>query len=227
MTGMILSAARSNVRRLLDDNGQNKRYSDTAIDEALQAAISSCVSDYATGGGDAFDEEVTVVTSSAGLGTITGHTMLVRTVQVSNGSSMYTLEPQQRSDRRQLDQTARTLLVEIVREFQLPTTTTHPLIGVGATTSNTWMAFDQWVCSNAALLIGITDNDKRPGLERLEARFRASALKRDNNPSSFPLPDSEAYSLGYDGWWQRVGYVYSPSQTASTIQLVARDSAWL
>lgn len=227
MTGMILSAARSNVRRLLDDNGQNKRYSDTAIDEALQASISSCVSDYATGGGDAFDEEITVVTSSAGLGTITGSTMLVRTVQVSNGSSMYTLEPQQRSDRRQLDQTARTLLVEIVREFQLPTTPTHPLIGVGATTSNTWMAFDQWVCSNAALLIGITDNDKRPGLEKLEARFRASALKRDNNPSSFPLPDSEAYSLGYDGWWQRVGYVYSPSQTASTIQLVARDSAWL
>lgn len=227
MTGMILSAARSNVRRLLDDNGQNKRYSDTAIDEALQASISSCVSDYATGGGDAFDEEVTVVTSSAGLGTITGHTMLVRTVQVSNGSSMYTLEPQQRSDRRQLDQTARTLLVEIVREFQLPGNSAHPLIGVGSTTANTWMAFDQWVCSNAALLIGITDNDKRPGLEKLEARFRASALKRDNNPSSFPLPDSEAYSLGYDGWWQRVGYVYSPSQTASTIQLVARDSAWL
>jgi len=227
MTGMTLSAARSNVRRLLDDNGQNKRYTDAAIDEALQAAISSCVSDYATGGGDAFDVEVAVTTNSSGLGTITGSVMLLRTVQVTNGSSMYTLEPQQRSDRRQLDQTSRNLLVEVVREYQLPTTTTHPLIGEGATTANTWMAFDQWVCSNAALLIGITDNDKRPGLEKLEARFRASALKRDNNPSSFPLPDSEAYSLGYDGWWQRVGYVYSPSQTSSTIQLVARDSAWL
>ena len=227
MTGMTLLAARSNVRRLLDDNGQNKRYSDTAIDEALQASISSCVSDYATAGGDAFDTEVAVTTSTSGLGTITGHTLLVRTVQVTNGNTMYTLEPQLRSDRRQIDNTARNLLVELVREYQLPTTTSHPLIGSGATTANTWMAFDQWVCASAALLIGITDNDKRPGLEKLEARGRASALGRDNTPTSLPLPDSDAYTLGYDGWWQRLGYVYTANQNASTIQLVARDSAWL
>ena len=221
MAGLTLLQARANVRRLLDDDGSNNRYSDTAIDESLKVALSTCLSDYATSGGDAFDTEISI-TTVAGVGTLTGPLVLVRTVQVAVGQSFYTLEAQLRSDRRLADLSARDLRVLVVKDYQLSSTTSHPLVGESATAANTWFAFDQWVCANGALICGITDNDKRPGLEALEARMRGSVLNKENTPQSRPMPDSRQGQ----SWWSRLGFVYTAGAASPTISLVQRD-AWL
>jgi hypothetical protein len=215
-----LANARDAVRRLLDDNGANQRYTTASIDQSLQDAISSCVSDYVSEGGDAFDVEVSVVTV-AGLATLTGPLLCVHGVQISSGNTRQTVQPLLRSDRTLVDSSVRTLLVECVKDFVLPTNTAHPFIGDGATASNSWHAFDLWCFTHAALALGITDNDKRPGLVALEERQRRTSLRHKNTPSSRPLPDRDDPT-----WFPSLGYVYSASPTAPTLQLCSRDGAW-
>jgi hypothetical protein len=212
-----LATARDSVRRLLDDNGTNQRYTTSAIDQALQDALSCGLSDYASTGGDMFDVEVSVATV-AGLATLTGPLILVRTVQVSSGNSRHTVRPMRRTDRRFVDTSVRTLLVELVKDYVLPTNTAHPFVGDGATPANSWHGFDMWCFSHAALSLGITDNDKRPGLNDLEKRLRDAMLKRANTPSGRPLPDSEQRSF-----LPPLAYVYSANIASPTIQLVQCD----
>jgi hypothetical protein len=215
-----LATARDSVRRMLDDNGTNQRYSTGSIDLALQDALSCCLSDYVTNGGDAFDIEVSVVTV-AGVATLTGPLLCVRGVQISSGNTRQNVVAMQRSDRTLVDSSVRTLLVECVQDFVLPTNTAHPFVGNGATPANSWHGFELWCFAEAALVLGITDNDKRPGLEKLAERQRRDTLNRKNTPSSRPLPDRDDPS-----WFPALGYVYSPNITSPTLQLCSRDGAW-
>jgi len=215
-----LATARTTVRGLLDDNGTNQRYSNTAIDLALQDALSCCLSDYVSAGGDAFDIEVSVVTV-AGVATLTGPLLCVHGVQISSGNTRQNVVAMQRSDRTLVDASVRTLLVECVQDFVIPTNTAHPFVGNGATPANSWHGFELWCFAEAALVLGITDNDKRPGLVALEERQRRTALKHKNTPSSRPLPDRDDPS-----WFPSLGYVYTANLASPTIQLCSRDGAW-
>jgi hypothetical protein len=215
-----LASARTVVRELLDDSGSNQRWSNAVIDVALQDALSCCLSDYVAAGGDAFDIEVSV-TTVAGVATLTGPLLCVHGVQISSGSTRQNVQPMQRSDRRLVDSSVRTLLVECVQDFVIPTNTAHPYVGNGATAANSWHGFELWCFAEAALVLGITDNDKRPGLERLMERQRADAIKRKNTPSSRPLPDRDECN-----WFPSLGYVYSPNLAAPTLQLCSRDGSW-
>lgn len=215
-----LTSARDTVRRLLDDNGTNQRYSNANIDQALQDALSCCLSDYVSAGGDAFDIEVSV-TTVAGVATLTGPLLCVHGVQISSGSTRQNVQPMQRSDRRLVDSSVRALLVECVQDFVVPTNTAHPFVGNGATAANSWHGFELWCFAEAAMVLGITDNDKRPGLEKLAARQREDALKRRNTPSSRPLPDRDECN-----WFPSLGYVYSPNLLTPTLQLCSRDGSW-
>jgi hypothetical protein len=215
-----LATARDAVRRFLDDNGTNQRYATAAIDQSLQDAISSCVSDYVIEGGDAFDVEVSV-TTVAGVATLTGPLVCVRGVQISSGNTRQNVVAMQRSDRTLVDASVRTLLVDCVKDFVLPTNTAHPFIGDGVTGANSWHAFELWCFAHAALALGITDNDKRPGLMALEERQRRTALRHKNTPSSRPLPDRDDPS-----WFPALGYVYNANLSAPTLQLCSRDGSW-
>jgi hypothetical protein len=215
-----LATARDAVRRLLDDNGTNQRYSTANVDQALQDALSGCLSDYVSEGGDAFDVEVSVATV-AGLATLTGPLVCVRGVQISSGNTRQNVVALQRSDRTLVDASVRTLLVECVKDFVVPTNTAHPFVGDGATGANSWHAFELWCFANAAMVLGITDNDKRPGLVALEDRQRRTALKHKNTPSSRPLPDRDDPT-----WFPSLGYVYTAALSAPTIQLCSRDGSW-
>lgn len=226
MAGLTLAQARTRVANLLDD--PNKvRWSDAVIDISLQAALSQCLSDVVMAGCDVFDQEVSVTTDSTGLASLTGPLLAVRTVQVATApNNFYTVAPIVRRERQLLEAAVRNLVVEVVPDFQISTTSTHPLVGAGATAAATWPAFDQWVCAEAALLNGVFDNDSRKGLERMRDGLRKSAMDRINTPFSRPLPDAD-YSSSWISWWNRLGYVYSTHPTAPTLQLVMRDSAWV
>lgn len=226
MANLTLLQARARVGALLDDPNA-VRFSTTVIDISLQAALSACLSDAVAAGCDAFNTEVAVTTTSGGLATLTGPILRVVGCQVDNGSgSYYNVEPIERHERRLVEQAARNLLVHLVKDYQIPSDTSHPLVGDGATAANSWPAFDQWVCVEAALLTGIIDNDQRRNLERVRDSFRKSVMDRINTPFSRPLPDSEM-SAAYESWWNRLGYVYTPNLSAPTLQLVMKDSAWL
>jgi hypothetical protein len=225
MAGLTLAQARARVLDLLDDQN-GVRWSTTRLDVSLQAALSMCLSDAVVAGCDAFTMEVSATTTGAGLATLTGPLLRVGTVQVSSGSgTYYSVAPLVRDDRRILEQSARSLIIEVVKDYQIPTDTAHPLVGEGATAAATWPAFDQLVCVEAAMLCGIMDNDRRNGIEKMRDSLKASVMARINTPFSRPLPDAEV-ALAWPSWWDRLGYVYTPHPTAPTIQLAAKDSAW-
>lgn len=221
MASLTLVQARTRVADLLDD-GNNVKWTTTQIDVSLQAALSMCLSDAVTAGCDNFNTEVSVATV-AGLATLTGPLLAVRGVQVSTGGSYYSVAPVVKQERCILDTSVRTLLVEVVKDYAIPTTTSHPLVGEGATAAATWPAFDQWVCIEAALLCGVMDNDQRRGLEKMRDAYRMSVMDRINTPFTRPLPDGDANLMQ---WWQRLGYVHTPHPTSPTLQLALRDSAW-
>jgi hypothetical protein len=225
MAGLTLAQARARVLDLLDDQN-GVRWSTTRLDVSLQAALSMCLSDAVVAGCDAFTTEVSATTSSAGLATLTGPLLRVGTVQINTGSgAYYSVDQLVRDDRRILEQSARDLVIEVVKDYQIPANTAHPLVGEGATAAATWQAFDQLVCVEAAILCGIMDNDRRNGIEKMRDSLKASVMARINTPFSRPLPDAEV-ALAWPSWWDRLGYVYTPHPTAPTIQLAAKDSAW-
>ena len=53
----------------------------------------------------------------------------------------------------------------------------HPLVGVASVAAPTWPAFDHWIIADAALQLGVRDNDQRPGLERLQPEARSAFFK--------------------------------------------------
>lgn len=223
MAGLTLLQARTRVSDLLDDPNAVK-WSSTTIDISLQAALSMCLSDAVTAGCDVFNTEIAATTSSAGLATLTGPILAIRAVQVNTGSgAFFSLAPVLREERCLTEQAVRTLAIEVVKDYQIPTTTSHPLVGEGATASATWQAFDQWACIEAALLCGVMDNDQRRGLEKMREAYRMSVMDRINTPFSRPLPDADSSRMS---WWDRLGYIYAQHPTAPTLQLVQRDSSW-
>lgn len=225
MAALTLTQARTQVLDDLDDpNGRRFNIAGdfARVDRALQAALSGCLSDADAAGCDHFDEEVEVTTSTAGLATLTVLALAVRGVQVSTGGSFYPVQKAIRRDRQTLDQAARTLKIEFVRDFVLPADPAHPLVGVADVAGPTWRAFDDWVCAEAALRLGIMDNDRRPGLEKLAAQRRASALGRTNNNDGRGMPDD----LCDNEWAASLGYIFTPSSTSPTVQMVNLRGAW-
>lgn len=224
MAGFTLTQARTQTADNLDDRN-NQRWATTRLDPALQAAVSSCVSEYASNGGEQLDEEMSLTSTTAGLATLSIVPLLIREeILVDAGSYFFPVQPQKFSEKVIHDTTSRNLKLKYVREFTIPSNAnaSHPLIGDGATSSATWPAFDRWVCAVAALQLGVGDNDKRPGLERLEQMARASVFQRINTPTWRPLPLPREY-----GPWSiwNLKYVYQTSPTAPTIRLV-RDGRW-
>lgn len=225
MANATLAEARTLVAQDLDDTN-NRRWSTAQIDVALQGAVSSCVSQYATAGGNAFDLDLSTSSASTGVVDLTSiapilHIKLVQIVTGTSPSLTYTLvEPTRKADRFQTEPAVYTLAIVYVRDYRVPTTTTHPLVGVGATEAASWPDFDQWVCAEAALRLGVKDNDMRPGLEQYAARARQAVLDRLNTPRAYPLSPPKTFPTT----WRRLSYTFTNSSTAPSIALV-RSSA--
>ena len=228
MAAITLEGARNLTAALLDDPN-HVRWSHAVIGVALQQALSSCLSDYAANGGDDFDEEFSITTTTAGLGTLTTPLVLLRAVQVLTGTVYYPIVAQNRAQRVVNDTVARDLRCLGVRDFTIPTAAnpTDPLIGVSTVAAGgTWAAFERWVCLEAALVLAVQDNDQRAGIIANAERTKASVMERANTYTSRPLPDPET-ALIYASWWRRLGYIYLPGQTGGTVQVISDLGRWI
>lgn len=225
MTGLTLTQARQQVLDHIDDE-LGQRYAVNAagaadftkIDVALGNALSRCLSDYATAGGDNFTEEVSTTTSATdGTASLASQGPVdIKDVRIQSGTASFWKVPGlRRRDIEMLDTVQRNIVVAFVREYVLPTVAGQPLVGIGATSANTWLGFDGWVCAKAALQINIKDDELRQSLAALEADARGSVLGRVRLPRSkdWPMP-RRMRSSPYDN----VHWTYL--KTTSTLQLV-------
>jgi len=211
MAAMTLAEARTRVLQYLDDPN-NRRWSTAEVDAALKFALSYCLTTYATAGGRRFVVEHSVTTSaSTGQVSLTSQLpMNVLGVVVVEANITTRIKPIRRRDRDVKDLVARSLIVEVMTEYDLSATSGHPLVGVGATAANTWPAFDEWVCVAAAKNCGVKDNDKRPGLIMLEQEQARAVLGRVDPPRAVEWPKET-------GPWLRWSY-QSPTSVLTLTQ---------
>lgn len=191
MAGLTLAEARTLVLGHLDDD--NSRWSSTEVDVALKGALSRCLSDYAAVGGERFDEEASGTTSASD-GTVSLSStppVKIKSVSVLVGDATWPIYPVAKVDKEAPDLNARSVRIMMLRDYALPSTTSHPIVGVGASAANTWHGFDAWICARAALALAIKDAESRPELRAEEQDLRQSALLRPRIPSArrFPSPE--------------------------------------
>lgn len=201
MAALTLAEARTIVGYHLDDDGT--RWGNTEVDFALRSALSRCLNDYVAEGGDRFDTEASATTSASdGTVDLSAQVPLaIRGVSLLTIGSFYVpLKSTRREDRLVDDKAARTLKVRLVKELSLPTTTSHPLVGSGATAANTWDAFDNWVIARAALQLAVKDAELRQEMQALEADLRGSVLGKPRTPRHRPFTGPEA-ELAADLRW--------------------------
>ncbi len=211
MANLTIDQAVAKIRQRLADTSStstSQRWTEAVILDALADALSGCLTTYASQGGDRFDLEASVTTSaSTGSVALTSVLpLLVKQVSVVIDSTTYRLQPKNTMRRGYADLTARTLSVLYVREYALSSTTTHPLVGVGAAEANSWRAFDRWVCIEAATQLAPKDMEL-PRIEVLKAErdeARATALMRTSTPAGYEMPRPEWSPLYGNISWQMV-----------------------
>lgn len=190
MPGLTLAEARTVIQGHLDDDGTRWTASTGGeIDTALRYAISESMEEYAAKGGDRFKELVSSTTTSSGTLDLSSYSpMSIHEVAVISGARRYPVSGVHKSQIDTPDDTARSIEVWITRTPTLPTTTSHPVIGNGATAIGSWDAFDFLVCSRAARFLLAKDGEVHGALRDLEDRLRQSVMSAPRIPRSF-APD--------------------------------------
>ncbi len=203
-----LGEAIEDVRGYLDDR-QGRRWTDAQVTRALHSALSQCVSEYGSRGGDAFDEEINVTTvASVGVSLAVYDPLLIRAVILSMNVGGPWTSPIRRCtiDTRGIpDETARDLLIRIVRRPTLPQETTDMLVGVDVGAARPWPAFERWVCTCAALELRTTDNEPMETLMDVNQRLEEKCLSIARTPQTLPWPRKRR-ATNYD----ELQWIYQP-----------------
>lgn len=226
MAGLTVAEARELVSQNLDDQSQ-RRWPESEINTALQYSLAACLSKYIEEGGNLFDQEASLSTNSAGLCDLTtlGNILRIGPVQYVTGSapfSYWPVMPAKPRDREIDVPGVYSLRITYVKEYTLSANGNYPLIGDGAVSAPSTHAFDAWVCAEAALLLGVKDNDQRPGLERLAAKLEGDAIRKLNNPRTMPL----SVPVYRHPNMRNLSYIFTPSATAPTLQLIRVRGEW-
>lgn len=226
MAGLTVAEARELVSQYLDDKDQ-RRWPESEINTALQYSLAACLSKYIEEGGNLFDQEASLSTNSNGLCDLStlGNILRIGPVQYVTGSAPYSYWPVQpaKPRDREIDVPGiYSLRITYVKEYTLSNNGNYPLIGDGAVSAPSTHAFDAWVCSEAALLLGVKDNDQRPGLERLAMKLEGDATRKLNNPRTMPL----SIPVYRHPNMRNLSYIFTPSATAPTLQLIRVRGEW-
>jgi hypothetical protein len=192
---LTLAQARTVVQDHLDDDAT--RWSTAQIDTGLSLGLSTCLHDYVSGGGDRFDVVASFTSTSAGLIDLSAVSPLtIRGITLQVGSRYYPITQRQIEHRSIDDAVSRTFEIRYSRILTLPVTTSHPLVGDGATSAGSWDAFDHWVCVRAAAFCSVKDAELRQELTALEQTIKI--------PSAIPFPGPPGLYGNLLGWvWKR------------------------
>lgn len=197
---MDLAAARAQLLSHLDDDGT--RWSTTEQDRALAWALDSCLREYVGAGGTRLETQGSFSSGSTGLidmssvvpFSVNGVTLIV-------GSRYFRLPEIKPEERNILDDTARSFSVRYTRGYVLPTTTSHPLIGAGATAAQTFDALEHWVILRAAIYASAKDADQRPDLKALEQMARDAVLLDPHIPKATRFPGPKHWYSAIFAWY--------------------------
>jgi hypothetical protein len=134
--------------------------------------------------------------------------LTIRGVALLYGSRYWPIQIVPAEMRGVNDSEARTVQVRYVRKYAIPSDTSHPLVGVGATAAPSWDAFDHWVCARAALHCAVKDAELRPELVTMEEQARDNVLAAPASDSARPFPGQR----GMISDW--LGYFWNPGAVA-------------
>lgn len=210
MASMTLAEARTKVQTYLDDDGT--RWSTAQIDAELAVALSACQADYAHAGGDRFDEIVESALSSGALNLSSYNPLKIKAVSLNSGNTWHSISAIDDEDTFYKPAGSETLRVRLTRSFTLPTTTSHPLVGIGATEVNNIQAFAGWVCARAAQHLKVTDDEASTALDKIELRLRETCVDHiPRNPMARDFPRKSRFIGRF--------YRYSYNQRSQTLTL--------
>ena len=221
MANLTLTDARINVAQLVDDPN-SRRWTTAQVDACLAQSLSACVSQYVSHGGTAFDAEIVVVSSAAGVVALStvAPVLDIRSVSIQFGTGTnLTYAPcpaSLRVDRYAIENAVYSCAITYVQDYRLSTTGSDPLVGIGAVEAPSWPDFERWICADAAACLAIKDNDQRAGLQALEQKARDNVLTRVVTPKAFPLTLPRSVGMQQ----RRLSYVLTASPATPTLQLV-------
>lgn len=200
---LTVAQARQVVLDHLDDN--NTRWSNAQIDVGLSVALSQCLDDYISGGGDRFDT-VTSVTSDAN-GSVDLSTLnpfAIRGLSLLVGQRYFPIRQVQVEDRNLDDKVIRTYQLRYCKTYALSGTASDPLVGVGSVAAQSWDVFEHWICARAALFCAVKDADPRPELAMLAKQLAGTVMTTMKIPRSLPFPSPPyVYSQLVFWTWKR------------------------
>lgn|GEM_PF-2449397 len=222
-----ISDAREQVLEHLDDESGARYARETGantesfrkVDRALRNALSSCVDDYVSAGGDRFNERIEVTTTATdGIADLSdekvGH---IRGVRINSGSSLYRIDGGDVLAGGLPDAVARDLTLTAVRRLELADVADPDdlLLGTTAGVARSWDAFDEWVCARASDALGAKDDETRKALLRTLERCERSVMQHKRTPSSRPWPARSPSDLFMSG---RLRWLWFPRE--QELQLV-------
>lgn len=220
MANLTVTEAITEIRQELDDVSTTKpRWTDAQVKTKLGFALSACLVQYASDGGDRFDLEGTATTSaSTGQVSLSSLSALwVKQVAIVVGNTTYRVRPKNPIRRGYADLNARDLRILYVREYEIPSDSGHPLVGVTSTAANSWPGFDRWVYMEAAVMLTSKDMEEKRIAALIARRdeAKAIALGRVPTPAGYPIPRPEWNPIApQDLRWQF-------TQASATLSLTA------
>ena len=186
MAQMTLAQARTQVYDYVNDDAT--RWSSTQVDAALKAALSYCQTSYCSLGGDRFDEIISTTYSSGEHALSSYDPLAIKGVSVKWGSTWHPISATDEEDRLILSTDSGDIRVRLQRSLAIPTTTSHPLVGVTSTEAGSIPAFDEWVCARGAQMLLARDYEAAQQLAEIESRFRDACLGMPRIPQARRFP---------------------------------------
>ena len=176
------------------------------MDRGLQYAVDSCLRRYVQAGGERFDYREEVTTTAAGRHSFSLMPVHIAGVSLMVGGRPYRIQATAPEDRARDCSSSKTLEIRWVKPLTIPSTTTHPLIGSGATAGNTFPAFDDWVCATAARYLALKDGEPMPLLDQLWADVEATIKSGPPIPRMKRFPSTPKYwETQYSWFWDPSG----------------------
>jgi hypothetical protein len=233
MSGFTVDEAREEVLALLDDeDGRRPAPTNTdgetdwtKVDRALRKSLDTCLDEYASEGGDRFDEEVSVSSDTEGLVELATYDIRdIRAVLLDVGdSNFYPLEAADRTARGPIDTEARDLKLIIIRAHRLIRNPDPAdlLVGQEDGVARSWETFDQWVCAAAADKLGAKDAETRQAILREIDRCKGSVLPQKRVPQVLPW-GAAANRVRHISIQNQLSWIWTAR--AQTMQLIYRSA---